>query len=922
MAPRDCDEEVEARGYLRRAAESARSRCRRVTLAQVFAVALLLEALPGCVSLSQRVEKLVQSNQYAEARALLEDSGAGQTVAPKLSPDAAKARERYTEVVAERFIRDADSELRAGKARAACTLATQGSDLCPWSEQLTAAKVEHAQRVAQLDEILGQLRPLLQESQLLADDARRTFTLVGPIKKYTADTPELEALQSKARNSLAQSVADVIREHGRSLNEVELAAIKDDLALACEDNELREQLLEALSILAKLPARSSPEPLGAAAEQQVGELRDLVNAPRPASLATAAVAPGWNEVAGHFERFCTEDVAEFLRRADVSFSAVCLAEDLHAAVNSLHSADFEAALAQAHLTRAKQRSSEGKVAALTLLHLRRARELSATVSEADCQRIASLAQASLSGDLPVTMKIALDGDSRINPDAYDLMRVAIALQIIGRTGDHWKWQWVPAQQGKPAATIYLDSARLVATTFDELPEITSKYLSHYQDVPNPAKEAAERAVDMQEWQVAFAKSSYESAVSSHNIYPTQYSLMHANSCYNTYLTAVNMYNNLVVVYNATPSTISEPVFLPYTFRQGKMHFGWTAKATVSLGANRATVSEQAVDSDFVRVGSNYRDVNPEFRRDDPLDLDVGPERMVARLVSLASRLCDDFATALLQTPLDTRVELTDRERALLLGVLHPFRSTAKTLVLAPECAWAQQYVGSVELPKMTIAPPALAIKPPPGAPQAADPKALAAIYGGWVCSIESSFCHGSGVLISRDGLILTCGHVLLGSEQKARFSEGPLRGDYPLDIVFIQGQEDVALARARGLRSDSYAPVRLKLPATKGERIVAVGNPGLPGGTVNTGAISEGIVANPELAMDWGQNRLVADITVAQGSSGGPIIATDSGEVIGVITQIFEGGFRAAGDVSTSGMYCLAVPTAKLSQWVGLSYAE
>jgi ABC-type proline/glycine betaine transport system ATPase subunit len=100
---------------------------------------------------------------------------------------------------------------------------------------------------------------------------------------------------------------------------------------------------------------------------------------------------------------------------------------------------------------------------------------------------------------------------------------------------------------------------------------------------------------------------------------------------------------------------------------------------------------------------------------------------------------------------------------------------------------------------------------------------------------------------------------------------------------------------------------------------VALGNPALPDGTTVQNAVSEGIVSNPKT--DYASSfRLVADIAIASGSSGGPIISKETGEIVGVVVAVAAPRLSRDG-VSSSGYFCLAAPADMLHEWLGLEYA-
>ena len=102
---------------------------------------------------------------------------------------------------------------------------------------------------------------------------------------------------------------------------------------------------------------------------------------------------------------------------------------------------------------------------------------------------------------------------------------------------------------------------------------------------------------------------------------------------------------------------------------------------------------------------------------------------------------------------------------------------------------------------------------------------------------------------------------------------------------------DVAVLRAKKLANSEWASVRLNTSTNKGERIIAIGNPAIDQATINLGGVSIGVVSNPKVAA-FGQDELVADITVASGSSGGPLLTLR-------MASSWESCLRLQGQVST-----------------------
>jgi len=140
-----------------------------------------------------------------------------------------------------------------------------------------------------------------------------------------------------------------------------------------------------------------------------------------------------------------------------------------------------------------------------------------------------------------------------------------------------------------------------------------------------------------------------------------------------------------------------------------------------------------------------------------------------------------------------------------------------------------------------------------------------------VVSVFAGNGHGSGVLISPDGYILTNHHVAGESGRvRIRWSDGAettgevVRGDPRRDVALIK-----TVARA-GALSPRETPVRL------GEAVLAIGT---PLDKELAGTLTQGIVsANRDFE---GQPWIQSDVAVTQGNSGGPLL-DEKGYVVGL----------------------------------------
>ncbi len=145
---------------------------------------------------------------------------------------------------------------------------------------------------------------------------------------------------------------------------------------------------------------------------------------------------------------------------------------------------------------------------------------------------------------------------------------------------------------------------------------------------------------------------------------------------------------------------------------------------------------------------------------------------------------------------------------------------------------------------------------------------------------------GSGFVISADGYILTCAHVIAeASEIVVRFSD---RRELEAEVVGMDKRSDVALLK---VNADKLATVRLGDPSklSVGEWVLAIGSPFGFESTATAGIVS---AKGRSLPNENYVPFIQTDVAINPGNSGGPLFNLD-GEVVGINAQIYSrtGGF-------------------------------
>jgi len=146
---------------------------------------------------------------------------------------------------------------------------------------------------------------------------------------------------------------------------------------------------------------------------------------------------------------------------------------------------------------------------------------------------------------------------------------------------------------------------------------------------------------------------------------------------------------------------------------------------------------------------------------------------------------------------------------------------------------------------------------------------------------------GSGIIVSRDGLILTNNHVVADADDiTIRFSD---KSENEAKLIGADPETDLALIKVdRSFPPDMVARIGDSDAIQIGDWAIAVGNPFGLDWTVTVGVISARGRSNLRISGDEGpsyQDFIQTDASINFGNSGGPLVNI-RGEVIGVNTAI------------------------------------
>jgi serine protease Do len=180
---------------------------------------------------------------------------------------------------------------------------------------------------------------------------------------------------------------------------------------------------------------------------------------------------------------------------------------------------------------------------------------------------------------------------------------------------------------------------------------------------------------------------------------------------------------------------------------------------------------------------------------------------------------------------------------------------------------------------------------------------------------------GSGVIVSKDGNVLTNSHVVGGGNGGP--DGGQLEGitvtladgrQFPAKLVGADNANDLAVVRIQGAADLPVAQMQEKADNLIGEWVVAIGNPygyliGDTKPTVTVGVISAVNRSFSSTSDIHYHNMIQTDASINPGNSGGALVNVE-GKVIGVNTFIFTGGGQSQGSIGLG--FAIPIQKAKL----------
>ncbi|WP_169763851.1 Do family serine endopeptidase [Campylobacter mucosalis] len=155
---------------------------------------------------------------------------------------------------------------------------------------------------------------------------------------------------------------------------------------------------------------------------------------------------------------------------------------------------------------------------------------------------------------------------------------------------------------------------------------------------------------------------------------------------------------------------------------------------------------------------------------------------------------------------------------------------------------------------------------------------------------QKSSSLGSGVIISKDGYIITNNHVIEDSDMITVVLSGSQK-EYKAKVIGTDSKTDLAVIK---IEANNLTPIKLadSSKVLEGDVVFAIGNPFGVGSSITRGIIS-GLNKN-NIGLNQYENFIQTDASINPGNSGGALVDS-RGALVGINTAILSRGGDSSG---------------------------
>ncbi|MBW2004915.1 MAG: hypothetical protein JRI72_09960 [Deltaproteobacteria bacterium] len=443
----------------------------------------------SCASLPEQIQRQVVEKDFPKALQTLDKKGVGSHVKKDLDREATKAREIYAEGLYNHYNTKIQEQVSLGNARNAFRISLESKSLCPWSPRIKKLVAERESVITHLNQIQSKWKAIELDKVISDADSRKIIEDIKPVYGQIQDSAFLVEILYKATTEQLDTWSKIISDHGNYLDPSLISSFENLLMSLPNVRDDKRDFLSAVKSFSLLPNYKDPDinqinNFGIQESELLAQLISYFKTDHEYQYLIGC----HKSLEKSFRKWCQNELSAFLKDSRVSFELINNAESIVHRVGFINKEMLLPSLAKAHFIRAQKRAKDGKAALMSLLHLQRCQEYHFSIDEISLKKVQDQALASFSAGKPIETSIGMSADPSVNPVLYALLRVMFGTELYSRTKDYFNWKWSNLFNKDLMVHIKFRQIDLFETSYDDLESISSTYLSHYEDVPNPMKE--------------------------------------------------------------------------------------------------------------------------------------------------------------------------------------------------------------------------------------------------------------------------------------------------------------------------------------------------------------------------------------------------------------------------------------------------
>ena len=880
---------------------------------------LTIITLTNCKSMTTKVIDLTDKNNFAEAAEIIknEEEKAERKSSSKKIKKLNDSKNIFQDKVEEYYSIKIDKSNNLGYYRNTLNIIDEALILCPSSIKLQQKKAYQEKEISELDRMEKELTLLIKQNDF--KEAINGFYL---IKNKYLDSEKLLRIKNTLNEYLLNKIILTIDKHETDAENIE--EINSELKFIMMDNNEYDDLVESFNIISSLINRNKTD-----IEYFTNDKWKIIYSTENNNLYSENEKKLAGLLKRIFEICASDSLSNILIESENKAEIINKVEDILIVTPSLNnSQELRATLAQSHMDRAEILINEGSSAYIGLIHIKRASELiNGSSKQVDflMNKCESIISSMKYEKIPVQLNInpLLINKEYIWSTYYN--------SFINKTKIKDAWDFT---SNNNSININIINGKYSYLEYNKLKTRNSRYISGYNISTGSVKGSSEREIEKAAKNVDKKLDDYFEAESDYFHTKTNKNKRKKNDSYDSYQESVDeFYEVLDDNREKNREKFDEkrykavPVYIPYEFKEGELSIGYEIAIEVTVNGNKSFLNKKSIDSAFVRTGTKSNDIRIVNRNDIDYPYDMSVYRFLYHVNKVNNEIDRKIYYIIANYIYNSQVneELTDQEKSLLSIILHPWGYETIEISNMSINDWYKKIVIDNQIIKYSDEKPVTKILYNKESDNTDNLKIISeninnsiVLIKNYSNSIVSSV--GTGVLISNKGYILTCAHLLKSVDTKAALVNSIELKEYPVEIIYFNENNDIALIQAQGMNNSNWVNIRMKGKLSESGEVASIGV------SINDKGIFTTDIAHGKVLKNYLENGnrqyLICENNHKTNSIGAPVISVETGEIVGIVQGIVHTGMDLAKDNIDQKNIIFAAPSNHFNEWLGLTYGD